>query len=225
MQVVNGKHYPYTEKGKAAASKAKKAKGMAGGGSVGYNARLDESMGGRSGRKGQSEKSRRDESEGMERSMGRRKFAGAGTMDVGRKKMARGGSVGRTAADSQGKGHAGSVRKYHASGGFQREANRPGGSRHNPRGFRDGGPVCRTEDDVAAAERQNPVRKYHASGGWQREANRPGGSRHNPRGYRDGGLVTMKSSNTTVRGPHGGTATAENTNQHKLNAMGKLKGQ
>lgn len=177
MPVVNGKHYPYTEKGKAAARKAKKAKGMAGGGSVGYNARLDESMGGRSGRKGQSEKSRRDESEGMERSMGRRKFAGAGTMDVGRKKMARGGSVGRTAADSQGKGHAGSVRKYHASGGFQREANRPGGSRHNPRG------------------------------------------------YRDGGLVTMKSSNTTVRGPHGGTATAENTNQHKLNAMGKLKGQ
>ncbi len=129
MPVVNGKHYPYTEKGKAAARKAKKAKGMAGGGSVGYNARLDESMGGRSGSKSQSEKSRRDESEGMEKSMGRRKFAGAGTMDVGRKKM------------------------------------------------------------------------------------------------RKGGLVTMKSSNTTVRGPHGSTATAENTNQHKLDAMGKLKGQ
>ena len=31
MPVVNGKHYPYTEKGKAAARKAKKAKGMAGG--------------------------------------------------------------------------------------------------------------------------------------------------------------------------------------------------
>ena len=129
MPVVNGKHYPYTEKGKAAARKAKKAKGMAGGGSVGYNARLDESMGGRSGSKSQSEKSRRDASEGMEKSMGRRKFAGAGTMDVGRKKM------------------------------------------------------------------------------------------------RKGGLVTMKSSNTTVRGPHGSTATAENTNQHKLDAMGKLKGQ
>ena len=129
MPVVNGKHYPYTEKGKAAARKAKKAKGMAGGGSVGYNARLDESMGGRSGSKSQSEKSRRGESEGMEKSMGRRKFAGAGTMDVGRKKM------------------------------------------------------------------------------------------------RKGGLVTMKSSNTTVRGPHGSTATAENTNQHKLDAMGKLKGQ
>jgi|TARA_R110002020_G_scaffold167703_1_gene356138 hypothetical protein len=139
----------------------------------GYNARLDDSMGGRSGSKSQSEKSRRDESEGMEKSMGRRKFAGAGTMDVDRKKMARGGSVGRTAADSQGKGHAGSVRKYHASGGFQSEANRPGGIR----------------------------------------------------GFRKGGLVTMKSSNTTVRGPHGSTATAENTNQHKLDAMGKLKGQ
>ena len=95
----------------------------------GYNARLDDSMGGRSGSKSQSEKSRRDESEGMEKSMGRRKFAGAGTMDVDRKKM------------------------------------------------------------------------------------------------RKGGLVTMKSSNTTVRGPHGSTATAENTNQHKLDAMGKLKGQ
>lgn len=177
MPVVNGKHYPYTEKGKAAARKAKKAKGMAGGGSVGYNARLDDSMGGRSGSKSQSEKSRRDESEGMEKSMGRRKFAGAGTMDVGRKKMARGGSVGRT------------------------------------------------EDDIAAAEKRNPARKYHASGGWQREANRPGGSKHNPRGFRKGGLVTMKSSNTTVRGPHGSTATAENTNQHKLDAMGKLKGQ
>jgi len=97
----------------------------------GYNDRLDESMGGRSGRKSQSEKDRRDESEAMERSSGRRKFAAVGTMDKGNKM----------------------------------------------------------------------------------------------RGYRDGGLVTMKSRNTTVRGPHGSTATAENTNQHKLDAMGKLKGQ
>jgi hypothetical protein len=44
------------------------------------------------------------------------------------------------------------------------------------------------------------------------------------RGYRDGGLVTMASRDTTVRGPHGSKATAENTNMHKLNAMGKLKG-
>ena len=93
----------------------------------GYNARLDDSMGGRSGKKSQSETSRRNESEGMERSSGRRKFAGAGTMDKGRRKM------------------------------------------------------------------------------------------------NTGGLVTMKSSNTTVRGPYGSTATSKNTNMHKLNAMGKLK--
>ena len=53
----------------------------------GYDDRLDESMGGRSGRKSQSEKDRRDESEGMEKSMGRRKFAAVGTMDKGRRKM------------------------------------------------------------------------------------------------------------------------------------------
>jgi len=46
-----------------------------------------------------------------------------------------------------------------------------------------------------------------------------------PRGMRHGGMATMPSRNTTVRGPHGGTATSKNTNQHKLNAMGKLKGQ
>jgi len=46
-----------------------------------------------------------------------------------------------------------------------------------------------------------------------------------PRGYRKGGMATMPSSNTTVRGPHGGNATSKNTNMHKLNAMGKLKGQ
>ena len=103
----------------------------------GYDDRLDESMGGRSGRKSQSEKDRRDESEGIEKSMGRRKFAAVGTMDKGRRKMRGGGEV---------------------------------------------------------------------------------------RGYRDGGLVTMASRDTTVRGPHGSKATAENTNMHKLNAMGKLKG-
>ena len=42
----------------------------------GYNARLDDSMGGRSGSKSQSEKSRRDESEGMEKSMGKRAYSG-----------------------------------------------------------------------------------------------------------------------------------------------------
>ena len=42
----------------------------------GYNARLDDSMGAKNGKKKQSMKSRRDESEGMEKSMGGRKFAG-----------------------------------------------------------------------------------------------------------------------------------------------------
>jgi hypothetical protein len=60
--------------------KADKMKGMkkyqAGGMSQGYNARLDDSMGAKNGKKKQSMKSRRDESEGMEESMGKRKFAG-----------------------------------------------------------------------------------------------------------------------------------------------------
>ena len=42
----------------------------------GYNARLDDSMGAKNGKKKQSMKSRRDESEGMEMAMGKRKFAG-----------------------------------------------------------------------------------------------------------------------------------------------------
>jgi hypothetical protein len=50
--------------------KADKMKGMkkyqAGGMSQGYNARLDDSMGAKNGKKKQSMKSRRDESEGME---------------------------------------------------------------------------------------------------------------------------------------------------------------
>jgi hypothetical protein len=49
---------------------------QAGGMSQGYNARLDDSMGAKNGKKKQSMKSRRDESEGMEESMGKRKFAG-----------------------------------------------------------------------------------------------------------------------------------------------------
>ena len=40
----------------------------------GYNARLDDSLGAKHGKKSQSMKSRRDESEGMEKSMGKRKF-------------------------------------------------------------------------------------------------------------------------------------------------------
>lgn len=47
----------------------------------GYNARLDESMGERNrGKKKQSLKSRRKESEGMEKASGKRKYHGAKTM-------------------------------------------------------------------------------------------------------------------------------------------------
>ena len=72
--------------------KADKMKGMkkyqAGGMSQGYNARLDDSMGAKNGKKKQSMKSRRDESEGMEKSMGNRKFAGDKAM-----KFQRGGPM------------------------------------------------------------------------------------------------------------------------------------
>ena len=67
-----------------------------GGKTQGYNARLDESLAMRRGskrKKKQGYKSRRDESAGMERSMGRRKYASVGTMDKGRRRMARGGRV------------------------------------------------------------------------------------------------------------------------------------
>ena len=55
----------------------------------GYNARLDESLGMRDGKessKSQSLKSRRDESEGMEKKLGRRKYASVRTMDKARRK-------------------------------------------------------------------------------------------------------------------------------------------
>jgi hypothetical protein len=42
----------------------------------GYNARLDDSLGAKNGKKKQSMKSRRDESEGMEKKMGKKKFSG-----------------------------------------------------------------------------------------------------------------------------------------------------
>ena len=56
---------------------------MAKGGKVkkqGYNARLDESLGARKGKKSQSLKSRRDESKGMEKSRGKGAYSGASTM-------------------------------------------------------------------------------------------------------------------------------------------------
>ncbi|QDP48543.1 MAG: hypothetical protein Tp158DCM1228761_45 [Prokaryotic dsDNA virus sp.] len=42
----------------------------------GYNARLDESMGSRNGKKSQSFKDRRDESKGMEKAMGMKAYSG-----------------------------------------------------------------------------------------------------------------------------------------------------
>ncbi len=50
----------------------------------GYNARLDDSLGAKHGKKSQSMKARRDESEGMEKSMGRRKFSGNKSSAQGR---------------------------------------------------------------------------------------------------------------------------------------------
>jgi len=50
----------------------------------GYNDRLDESLGARDGKestKSQSMKSRRDESKGMEKAMGKRAYSSVGTMD------------------------------------------------------------------------------------------------------------------------------------------------
>ena len=52
----------------------------------GYNARLDESLGSRNRKTKGNLKARRKESEGMEKKMGRKKFAAAKTMDKGRKK-------------------------------------------------------------------------------------------------------------------------------------------
>ncbi len=68
--------------------------GMAAGGTVrqqGYNDRLDDSMGARNGKKSQSMASRRNESKGMEKSMGKGAYSGASTM------MAKGGKVGKKA--------------------------------------------------------------------------------------------------------------------------------
>ena len=75
---------PYKSRfgGKAAMKKCGKAKKQ------GYDDRLDESLGARHGKKSQSYKARRKESEGMEKAMGRRKYAAVKTMDKGRRKKA-----------------------------------------------------------------------------------------------------------------------------------------
>ena len=76
-------------KSKGYAKGGMKSKGYAKGGmKQGFNARLDDSMGSKNGSKSQSMKSRRNESEGMEKSMGKRKFSGNKMMDVGSSKGA-----------------------------------------------------------------------------------------------------------------------------------------
>ena len=60
------------------------SKGMKKGGSAkkqGYNARLDESLGARRGKKSQSFKDRRDESKGAEKAAGKRAYSAVSTMD------------------------------------------------------------------------------------------------------------------------------------------------
>ena len=47
----------------------------------GYDARLDESLGERDGKKSQSFKDRRDESKGAEKAAGKRAYSAVGTMD------------------------------------------------------------------------------------------------------------------------------------------------
>jgi len=235
----------------------------------GYSARLDESMGGRSGRKSQSEKSRRDESTGMESSTGRRKYAAVGTMDKSGRVKNRGGGTagGRTAADSAGRRNRGSMttssrNPFTAAKHEPLRQWRPGmqegglaGGSLSDLGFGGGAPDIQPDlSGVAEAIGRMPsevdmayeVPMYGEYGdpsmtGGRTEGyiprhpgnalgsqNAPLGGRklmQEPRGMRHGGMATMPSRNTTVRGPHGGTATSKNTNQHKLNAMGKLKGQ
>jgi hypothetical protein len=80
----------YIEADKMKGMKKYQAGGMEG---QGFNDRLDESMGARNGKKMQDMKARRDESEGMERAMGRRKFAGNRSMDKAMPRMKKGGKV------------------------------------------------------------------------------------------------------------------------------------
>tara|TARA_Y100001951_G_scaffold67156_1_gene54114 strand:- start:109 stop:354 length:246 start_codon:yes stop_codon:yes gene_type:complete len=54
--------------------------------SQGYDDKLDESLGARHGKKSQSYEARRKESEGMEKAMGRRKYAAVGSMDKNKRK-------------------------------------------------------------------------------------------------------------------------------------------
>ncbi len=64
-------------------------------GGQGYNARLDDSMGARNGKKTQSMASRGNESKGMEKSMGKGAYSGASTMAKkgGAMRKAKGGTA------------------------------------------------------------------------------------------------------------------------------------
>ena len=80
----------YVEADKMKGMKKYQAGGMEG---QGFNDRLDESMGARNGKKMQGMKARRDESEGMGKALGRRKFAGNKSMDKAMPRMKKGGKV------------------------------------------------------------------------------------------------------------------------------------
>ena len=87
-----------------------KVKGyMRGGKTQGYNDRLDESMGARNGSNSQSMASRRNESKGMEKSMGRGAYSGASTM------MKKGGKVGKSKSSASSRGDGCAV-KGHTKG-------------------------------------------------------------------------------------------------------------
>ncbi len=64
--------FPYGKTGMKKGGKAKKQ---------GYNARLDESLGARRGKKSQSLKARRDESKGAKKAAGKRAYSAVSTMD------------------------------------------------------------------------------------------------------------------------------------------------
>ena len=64
--------FPYGKGGMKKGGKAKKQ---------GYNARLDESLGARKGKKSQSLKARRDESKGAKKAAGKRAYSAVSTMD------------------------------------------------------------------------------------------------------------------------------------------------
>lgn len=89
-----------------------KVKGyMRGGKTQGYNDRLDESMGARNGSNSQSMASRRNESKGMEKSMGRGAYSGASTM------MKKGGKVGKSKSKSSASSRADGIAvKGHTKG-------------------------------------------------------------------------------------------------------------